>query len=95
MKTFFITDNMNVVPLIGSLDERVDQVFKLLTSRENTGSLGVITSTFRVGASVQIALYQKDVHTKIKAFLRRYMVLETLETLADELRALASKKDPS
>lgn len=92
MKIFFINDRMELIQLLGTIDERMDTA--LLGAEENKpwkgasggGSLGVITPANTVKASIQFSLSDRGVRTKIREFITKYMVLEALQKHADLLK---------
>lgn len=92
MYIFFIDDKMEATQLVGGLDDRIAGA--VMGAEQNrpwkgasgSGSLGVIAPNGMVKATMQFSINQQNHRTKVREFITKYMVLETLIKLGQKIK---------
>jgi hypothetical protein len=77
---------MGMVRLTGTLNERYAKAIELAEADGQEGAMGVISPKFAVKASMQWRMYQQNCRTKVREFIKKFMVLEALHDKANQLR---------
>ena len=87
MNLYFINNELRTSILHGDIDAKAEQARILAsTDKRHRGSIAVIDLNNKVKAILHWSTYDRDELVKVRAFIRKYMVLGAALKLAQSLK---------
>ena len=81
MKIFFCFDDLSITPINGTIEQATTEALTK-AKLEGHGFLGAIDSHGRLRATLDWRRYDKNAHTKVTQFIRKYKLREKMEHVA-------------